>query len=127
MGFWGQVVKSTTRKIQEYSFEYIAEDTNSPYLAQEFDKIFKSTKWIIWGTEYLDWYKFDNIRDNSGGVEFRALFAMETNNNEKIYLWNLDETNKFVIVASEFGEQLIVSYYIEEYLVFEAIISLTKT
>ncbi len=43
----------------------------------------KLVKWIIWGTDYLDWYTFDNVSDNSGGVEFRALFAMETNNNEK--------------------------------------------
>lgn len=127
MGFFGQVVKGTNRKIDNYSFEYIKDDLDSPYIAQEFDKIFDNTKWVLWGSEYLSWYTFDNRRENSGSVEFDAQFAMKAESGENIYMWVLDHDNKLVIITSKFGESLQVQYFRNEEMIFSANMNLSKT
>ena len=102
MGFFGQIIMSQTRVIDKYTFIYIAETRMAVSLSQGLIAIFDSTKWIIWGSEYLTWYVNDN---GVPRIEIKAYFQKECVTGEKEYY---DSENGLLISISRFGETLTV-------------------
>lgn len=105
MGFFGQIIMSTTRTIESYNFDYINNTPEIEIGALELKRIFDHTKWIIWGSEYLTWYTFDED-GGSSSVELKAYFNREYGTGEKVYY---DEDNLLSMNISRFGEKLILN------------------
>ena len=123
MGFFGQIIMSKTRVIDDYSFINVEVTRMAIYLSQGLMTIFNTTKWIIWGSEYLTWY----INDNGvPRIEIKAYFQKEYGTGEKEYY---DQENRLLICVSRFGESLTVHLFDEEHsnAIISALLKLKKT
>ena len=122
MGFWGQIIMSKTRVIDNYSFVYVADERMAIYLSQGLMTIFDKTKWIIWGSEYLTWYVNNN---GVPEIEIKAYFNKEYGTGEKDYY---DTENKLLISISRFGESLNINVFdnTKENIIITSVVRLKK-
>ncbi len=121
MGFFGQVINSTTRKIEDYQFSYIDNLPSAISISDVFQETLDSTKWLTWGSDCLNWYQYGD--DNNG---FKADFIKKIDDGRSIYMWVLDNDNKLIIMTSKFGETLELQYFAYEEIVFSANVDLIK-
>ena len=88
MGILKALFTNKLRAIKEYRFIEIAEDTVSPYMAQQFKEMLDSTKSFGWNSDDFYWHTFDDPSGQSekSSISFNAKFVKEDESNNKIYL-----------------------------------------
>lgn len=99
MGIFGQLLTRTKRTVFGFHFDYIDAHPTSQKMAEEFENIFRTTKWISWGSDYLTWYAIDRTSSN-GEFNIQADFSSR-NANGPIYVWQMDEYSRLIISPGE--------------------------
>ena len=108
MGFFGQILMSTSRVIESYEVDFVENYPEVILVAKELKRILDATKVIDWGSEYLLWFTYNegnNSYSEASSIELKAYFYKEYGHGEKVYY---DEKNNLLMHISRFGEKLIL-------------------